>query len=61
MAVVQLRNLTEGRTYFDVRKAAGKTSLEAMRSQKRRLSNVVYARMVADQKQREAAGVGSRR
>jgi hypothetical protein len=58
MAVVQLRNPTEGRTYFDTGKAAGKTSMEAMRSLKRRLSNVVYARTLTDQKRREAAGPG---
>ena len=32
MATVQLRNDTEGRAYFDRRKAEGKTSMEAMRS-----------------------------
>ena len=58
MAVVQLRNRTEGRAYFDAKKAAGKTSMEAMRALKRRLSNVVYARMIADQKRRQAAGPG---
>jgi len=58
MAVVQLRNATEGRAYFDAKKAAGKTSMEAMRALKRRLSNVVHARMLADQKRREAAGPG---
>lgn len=31
MAVVQLRNATEGRAYFDRKKASGKTSMEAMR------------------------------
>jgi transposase len=56
MAVVQLRNATEGRAYFDAKRAAGKTSMESMRALKRRLSNVVYARMVEDQKRREAAG-----
>jgi transposase len=61
MAVVQLRNPTEGRTYFDTRRAAGKTSMEAMRSLKRRLSNVVFAQMVADQKRREAADPGGHR
>ena len=61
MAVVQLRNPTEGRAYFDARRAAGKTSMEAMRALKRRLSNVVYARMVEDQKCREAAGPGGQR
>lgn len=58
MGVVQLRNPTAGRTYFDAKKAAGKTSMEAMRALKRRLSNVVYTRMLADQQRREAAGPG---
>ncbi|MGW3607797.1 IS110 family transposase, partial [Micromonospora sp. NPDC005161] len=58
MAVVQLRNRTEGRAYFDTKKAAGKTSMEAMRALKRRLSNVVYARMLADQQRRQAADPG---
>jgi len=58
MAVVQLRHPTEGRAHFDAKKAAGKTSMEAMRALKRRLSNVVYAQMLADQQRREAAGPG---
>jgi transposase len=58
MAIVQLRNSTEGRAYFDRRKAAGKISTEAMRALKRRLSNLVYARMVEDQQRREATGPG---
>jgi transposase len=58
MAIVQLRNPTEGRAYFDAKKAAGKTSMEAMRALKRRLSNLVYTQMVADQKRREAASPG---
>jgi transposase len=37
MATVQLRNPTEGRAYFDAKKAAGKTSMEAIRALKRRL------------------------
>jgi transposase len=37
MAVVQLRNPAEGRAYYDARKAAGKTSMEAMRCLKRAL------------------------
>jgi transposase len=48
MATVQLRNPTEGRAYFDRRKADGKTSMEAMRALKRRLSNIVYKTMVDD-------------
>jgi hypothetical protein len=55
---VQLRNRTEGRAYFDAKKAVGKTSMEAMRALKRRLSNVVYARMLADQNRGEATGPG---
>jgi transposase len=48
MATVQLRNPTEGRAYFDRRKADGKTSMEAMRALKRRLSNIVYRTMLDD-------------
>ena len=48
MATVQLRNPTEGRAYFDRRKGEGKTSMEAMRALKRRLSNIVYRCMVDD-------------
>jgi transposase len=58
MAVVQLRNPTQGRAYFDAKKAAGKTSMEAMRALKRRLSNVAHARMVEDQKRRQVADPG---
>jgi transposase len=61
MAVVQLRNQTEERAYYDNRKAGGMPSMMAMRALKRRLSNVVFARMLADQLRREAAGrVGNR-
>jgi len=48
MATVQLRNPTEGRAYYDRRKAEGKTSMEATRALKRRLSNIVYKTMVDD-------------
>jgi transposase len=48
MATVQLRNPSEGRNYYDRKKAAGKTSMEAMRCLKRRLSDVVYRTMVND-------------
>jgi transposase len=56
MATVQLRNPTEGRAYFDRRKADGKTSMEAMRALKRRLSNIVYRQMLDDALR--AAGTG---
>ncbi|WP_231928747.1 transposase [Micromonospora echinaurantiaca] len=45
---VQLRNPTEGRTYFDRKKTSGETSMEAMRALKRRLSDIVYRRMLND-------------
>jgi hypothetical protein len=48
MAVVQLRNPTEGRAYYDRKVAAGKTPMEAMRSLKRRLSDIVYHQMILD-------------
>jgi transposase len=48
MAVVQLRNPTEGRAYYDRKVAAGKTPMEAMRALKRRLSDIVYRQMIAD-------------
>ena len=53
MAVVQLRKATPGREFHDARKAGGTPSLMAMRSLERRLSNIVYARMFADQNRRE--------
>ncbi|WP_442790346.1 transposase [Nocardia sp. CDC153] len=58
MAVVQLRHATPGRAYYDRKRLAGKTSMEAMRALKRRLSNSVYTRMLADQDRRELAGPG---
>src|SRR6478609_1032999 len=48
MATVQLRNQTEGRVYYDRRKHEGKTSNEAMRALKRRLSDIVYRTMLDD-------------
>jgi transposase len=48
MAVVQLRNPTAGRVYYDRKVAAGKTPREAMRSLKRRLPDIVYHQMVLD-------------
>jgi transposase len=58
MAVVQLRNQTKGRAYYDERRGGGMPSMMAMRALKRRLSNVVFARMLADQKRREAGPGG---
>ena len=56
MATVQLRNATEGRAYYDRRKTDGKTSMEAMRALKRRLSNIVYKTMLDDTVRHAASG-----
>ena len=58
MAVVQVRHDTEGRAYYLRKRAAGKTSLEALRCLKRRLSDVVYHQLVLDQQAREAGPGG---
>ena len=57
MAVVQLRHPTKGRAYYDRKVAAGKTPMEAMRALKRRLSDVVFRQMMADDR---AARTGPR-
>ena len=53
MAVVQLRNPTQGRAYLRRPQGRRQDLDEAMRALKRRLSNVVYARMLADQNRRD--------
>ena len=57
MAIVALRNDTEGRAYYRRKLAAGKTTMEALRCLKRRLSDVVYQQMRTDAKHL-AAGPG---
>jgi transposase len=47
-AVTQLRHDTNGRAYFDKKIDEGKTSKEAIRSLKRRVSDAVYKRLIAD-------------
>ena len=61
MATVQLRNPGPGRTYFDRRKAEGKTSMEAMRALKRRLSDIVYRHLVDDAVAHSATSPGGQR
>lgn len=49
IAVTQLRFAdTEGRAYFDRKRAEGKTGKEAIRALKRRISDTVYARLLQD-------------
>jgi transposase len=61
MATVQLRNPTEGRAYYDRKKTFGKTSHEAMRALKRRLSDLVYRQMVNDAMKPAETGPGGHR
>ena len=61
MAVVQLRNRTEGRAYYDRKVAAGKSPNEAMRCLKRRLSDIVYRTMLNDLVASNATGPGGHR
>ena len=61
MAVVQLRNATQGRAYYDRKVAAGKTPNEAMRCLKRRLSDIVYRTMLDDLVASAGTGPGGHR
>ncbi|WP_238845916.1 hypothetical protein [Nocardia terpenica] len=56
MAVIQQGGYGGGRAYITQRKAEGKTHKEALRALKRRLSNTVYARMVADARRQVREG-----
>src|SRR4029078_2101175 len=59
MATVQLRNPTVGRAYYDRRRADVKTSMEAMRALKRRLSDIVYRTMFGDALRPTQAGAAA--
>ena len=61
MAVVQLRNPTEGRAYYDRKVADGKSPNEAMRCLKRRLSDIVYRVLLDDYVTTKAIGPGGHR
>ncbi len=61
MAVVQLRNRTQGRAYYDRKLATGKSPNEAMRCLKRRLSDIVYRTMLNDLVANKATGPGGHR
>jgi transposase len=57
-AIVQLRHDTEGRAYYRRKRAAGKTPMEALRCLKRRISDVIYRRLVADARAAETGPGG---
>ncbi|MCW2617423.1 MAG: Transposase, family [Modestobacter sp.] len=48
IAITEIRADTEGRTYYERKRAEGKTNREALRCLKRRLSDVVYKTLRAD-------------
>ena len=56
--IVQLRYDTPGRAYYRRKRAAGKTSMEAMRCLRRRLSDAVYRQLAADAVAGEEASPG---
>lgn len=49
IAITEIRADTEGRAYYERKRAEGKTGREALRCLKRRLSDVVYRALRADQ------------
>jgi transposase len=51
-AVTQISHQTPGRVYYDKKLDEGKTTKEALRALKRRISNAVYRRLVADAQRR---------
>jgi transposase len=53
--IVQLRNDTPGRAYYRRKLQQSKTSMEAMRALRRRLSDAVYRQLVTDDATRRAA------
>jgi transposase len=54
-AVTQIRHhRSPGRAYYDRKRAEGKTGKEAIRALKRRISDGIYAALLADARQREA-------
>ena len=61
MATVQLRNPGDGRDYYDRKKSSGKSSMEAMRCLKRRLSDLVYRTACSTTPTTQTAGDGSGR
>ena len=47
-ATTQLRHRGEGRAYYDRKRAAGKSHMEAMRCLKRRISDAIYRQLLLD-------------
>jgi transposase len=64
-AVTQIRNRrSDGRAYYDKKRAEGKTGEEALRALKRRVSDAIYRQLQADARRTppaRAAGPGGKR
>jgi ferredoxin len=58
MAIIQVRQDTPGRAYYLRKRSEGKSHNEAMRCLKRRLSDLVYRRLIHDADERKAGPVG---
>jgi transposase len=52
-AVTQISHHTPGKVYYDKKLDEGKTTNEALRALKRRISNAVYQRLVTDAERRD--------
>jgi transposase len=57
-ARTQIRRDGPGRTYYDRKLAEGKSQMEALRALKRQLSDVIYRRLLADERARQAVRGG---
>ena len=57
-ARTQIRIGGPGRVYYDRKLAEGKSQMEALRALKRQLSDVIYRRLLADERARQAARGG---
>jgi hypothetical protein len=56
-AITQIRyRHSQGRAYYDKKLAEGKTHKEALRALKRRISDAIYAALVADARRTAATG-----
>ena len=55
-AVVHISHDSRGRAYYERKKAAGKGNMGALRCLKRRLSDVVYRSLIADQTTKSPGG-----
>ncbi len=56
MAITQIRHDGPGRSYYQRKRADGKSHKEALRCLKRRLSDIVYRRLIADATQMTSPG-----